>query len=111
MCLPEGFVESIQLLLSSLGVEVSIHHINTVIALILVFGARMWLAFKDLITSKKERPCTMRECKDIEETVRLFSLEKAKASHVISKCLLKKRVRQLYFGSGCDFNFLKLFEM
>lgn len=87
MCLPEGFVESIQLLLSSLGVEVSIHHIKTVIAHILVFDARIWLAFKDLITSTKERPCTMRECKDSEETVRLFSSEKAKASHVISKWL------------------------
>lgn len=85
MCLPEGFVESIQLFLSSLGVEVSIHHIKTVIAHILVFDARIWLAFKDLITSTKERPCTMRECKDIEETARMFSSEKAKASCVISK--------------------------
>lgn len=85
MCLPEGFVESIQLLLSSLGVEVSIHHIKTVIAHILVFDARIWLAFKDLITSTKERPCTMRGCEDTEETVRLFSSEKAKAAHAKSK--------------------------
>lgn len=60
VCLPGASAASTQLLFSSLGAEVSIYHIKTVIACILAFDPR--IGFKDLITSRRERACTIRKC-------------------------------------------------